>query len=208
MFFGIAVGSKGEIILYGSSFISLFDSKGNLINKEDINGSRYILTTTLVGNMLVVSVFEFHDQLTRYYLINHDSGSLTELEKAIQNHKIITLEPWWWIPSIEKYFSTHEPGDSIELQISKIEDGFNRLGIITQTQNIGNELLVNDGFRFFSLCFESGEYTLRFQWNHDLNKTNYCTSVVVYSDEILIYTKRNDTFLTIVINPDLPLISN
>ena len=191
---GLVVNDNNEILLYGSSFIILIDVNGNIIQKEKINSNHYILSVVLVNNDFVASVYDIHYQITRYYLINK-TGLLIEFDNAVMNDERVPLEPYGWIESLGQYFAYRDPAGSLLNFVSENKDGFNRLGIITLIQNTGNKLLINDGFRFSEICFDTGEINLLHQWNAELHETNSCSSVIHLPNNIIIYVTNQSNYL-------------
>jgi len=173
---------------------------GDVIQNERIDGNRYILNISPINNEFVASVYEFHNQITLYYLINSETGLLTELENAIwdDERNILPLEPFGWLVYIDKYFGYKDPNISTVNYVKDNIDGFNRLGIITSTQTIGSKLLINDGFRFTELCIETGSINALYQWNTEFHEVNICSSVIRLSENIIAYTTKNNDSVLII----------
>jgi len=190
---GISIGYNGEIIIYGSSFVSLLHWNEDIVHTEVINGSRYVLSVVLNRNGFVASVHDFQSRITRFYLISTETGAFSEIISASMYDEGYKKEKRFLNPNTDKFFNFFNP---IELVYNN-EDGFNRLGIITRTQGHDYEYIVDDGFRFYTLWLDTGVYEKLYQWNYNLNDPYSCTSVSRLSESIFAYTVSTGDYLVI-----------
>jgi len=194
---GIAVGSNGEIALYGSSYVSLLNRNNEVVHTEYTDNNAYVLSVIYSKEGLIASVFDFNRSTTRYYLVDSTTGVFSEFEAASMNDEGLTLRDWIWdSENMGTDWSTTSP-DSMLRAVRDNEDGFNRLGVMTNTQGLHDELVVNDGFRLFSLCLDSGVYKKLLQWNNDLNNAHKCKYVSRLSETVYIFSLSNRNHLII-----------
>ena len=184
---GIAVGSDGEIIIYGSSYISLLNWNGEIVNTEYVDRNSFVLSVALCGERLIASVYEITNRKTHYFLINSVNGALSEFEAASKNDHGLVLGNW---------FGVQGPDTNLRA-VSLNYEGFNRLGITSVTQGLGNEFFVNDGFRFFALNLDAGVYEKLYQWNYELDKTYSLRYVSRISETFFVYTVSNGEYLIV-----------
>jgi len=197
--FGIAIGSNGEIAIYGATHVSLLQWGGEIVNSEKFNGNSYILTVVNNIKGFIISVYDTHSRITRYYTADNDTGAFSEIKSASKNDTGITFESIWsWDRSENDTNSSDQPSyENILQQVSFSEDGFNHLGITTKTQGFADEYIVDNGFRFFTLCLETGVYENLFRWNFNNNDVASCLFVIRFSESILMYALNNSEYIVL-----------
>ena len=184
---GIAVGSNGEVVIHGGSYISLLNLNGDIVKTINMDRNSFVLSVSLCGESLIASVHEITNRKTRYFLINSVSGDFSEFEEASINDYGLVLGNW---------FGVQGP-DTIVRAVSLNSDGFNRLGIMSITQGLGNDYIVNDGFRFFTLNLDTGIYEKLYQWNYELNDIYSLKYLSRLSENVFAHTVSNGEYLII-----------